>query len=215
MHPLAATSTNSLGWRVLTLLCLRAGQVLMSDELDKVGQAMYDSKVPALWMGASYPSMKPLGSYVADLVERLRMMGSWIEHGPPAEFWMSGFYFTHAFLTGGGSVGGAAQQGCWVGRGCGGRTAVPGAVVLGASQAAVRCCGTGWAHTETGLLRQMHDEGDCQPQEDASCCSACGSAPGQWSRAADDTPPCQLHSRQDMSRYALLSWGVLSMCCGV
>jgi len=72
----------------------------MSDELDKVGQAMYDSKVPALWMAASYPSLKPLGNYVADLIERLQMMQRWIDHGPPARYWMSGFYFTHAFLTG-------------------------------------------------------------------------------------------------------------------
>jgi dynein heavy chain len=90
----------------------------MSDELDKVGQAMYDSKVPALWMGASYPSLKPLGSYVADLVERLRMMGSWIEHGPPAEFWMSGFYFTHAFLTGGRLLGVGHSRRGWQ-LGCG------------------------------------------------------------------------------------------------
>jgi dynein heavy chain len=72
----------------------------MSDELEKVGAAMYDGKVPSLWAGASYPSMKSLSSYVAELVDRTDMMSKWLEQGPPAMFWLSGFYFTHAFLTG-------------------------------------------------------------------------------------------------------------------
>ena len=72
----------------------------MSADLEQVGNAMYDGRVPSLWIAKSYPSMKPLGSYITDLIERLHMLNKWIEQGPPAVFWISGFYFTHAFLTG-------------------------------------------------------------------------------------------------------------------
>jgi dynein heavy chain len=54
--------------------------------------------------------MKPLGSYMVDLEARLDMLQSWIEHGPPAVFWISGFFFTHAFLTGGGRGWGSKQH---------------------------------------------------------------------------------------------------------
>lgn len=34
-------------------------------------------QVPELWKKVSYPSLKPLGSYLDDLYRRLRMLASW------------------------------------------------------------------------------------------------------------------------------------------
>jgi dynein heavy chain, axonemal len=49
------------------------GLVSMSDELDDVFNSMVDNKVPASWTKVAYPSLKPLGSWTLDFIERLKM----------------------------------------------------------------------------------------------------------------------------------------------
>lgn len=72
----------------------------MGPELEEAGNQIFDNKIPAIWLKRSYPSMKPLASYIKDLVERLEFIEKWVNEGAPPAFWMSGFFFTQSFMTG-------------------------------------------------------------------------------------------------------------------
>jgi dynein heavy chain len=47
---------------------------MMSAALDEAAKSMYDGKVPAMWLGKSYPSLKPLAAYIANLKERIAFL---------------------------------------------------------------------------------------------------------------------------------------------
>ncbi|KAI4880923.1 hypothetical protein NFI96_025448, partial [Prochilodus magdalenae] len=68
------------------------GLVVMSSELELMANSLF--------INTAYPSLKPLASWVSDLLERISFLKGWISDGIPAVFWISGFFFPQAFLTG-------------------------------------------------------------------------------------------------------------------
>ena len=76
------------------------GLALMNDELEITGKSLFNGKIPPPWMKRSFPSLKPIGSYVKEVTERVQFFTNWIDNGAPVTFWLPGFFFTQAFLTG-------------------------------------------------------------------------------------------------------------------
>ncbi|KAI6649612.1 Dynein heavy chain 1, axonemal [Oopsacas minuta] len=76
------------------------GMVVLSRELEDVCISLYENSVPKSWAAKGYLSLKPLGAWLEDLVERLKFIQGWINYGNPNVFWFPGFFFPQAFLTG-------------------------------------------------------------------------------------------------------------------
>ncbi|RYY33074.1 hypothetical protein EON62_04620 [archaeon] len=76
------------------------GVVVMSSALETMYNSFLFQRVPPAWEAAAYPSLKPLGSWVHDLYERLAALQRWLTRGPPTAFWISGFFFPQGFMTG-------------------------------------------------------------------------------------------------------------------
>jgi dynein heavy chain len=76
------------------------GEMVMSADLEKMADRLFTNLVPATWEAVAYPSLMPLAAWVTDLVARCAFLEKWVEEGTPIVFWISGFFFPQAFLTG-------------------------------------------------------------------------------------------------------------------
>lgn len=72
----------------------------ITPELEILGSSLTFGKIPDVWLKASYPSIKPVASYLQDFLRRLKWLDEWYRGGKDTTFWLAGFYFTQAFLTG-------------------------------------------------------------------------------------------------------------------
>lgn len=75
------------------------GTVVMSLELEKMFNNIIDKKVPQLWEDVGYPSLKPLGSWMDDLIQKVEFMANWLYEGPPKSFLLPAFFFPQGFMT--------------------------------------------------------------------------------------------------------------------
>ncbi|XP_073954501.1 dynein axonemal heavy chain 1-like isoform X1 [Choristoneura fumiferana] len=89
-----------IGNSLRDLLKALKGLVVMSEALESMSGSLSRNTVPVMWSSKAYPSLKPLAAWVKDLCLRVKFMQEWADTGIPKVFWISGFYFPQAFLTG-------------------------------------------------------------------------------------------------------------------
>ncbi|KYM82700.1 Dynein heavy chain 2, axonemal [Atta colombica] len=75
------------------------GSVLMSRELEEIFTCIYNGRVPSLWL-TTYPSLKLLGAWTRDLINRVEHFANWAQTThPPLLFWLAAYTFPTGFLT--------------------------------------------------------------------------------------------------------------------
>jgi dynein heavy chain len=94
-NTLLALITASLADLLKTL----SGESVASEATEALYHSVYRGEVPARWREASYPMVGTLAAYAADLRRRLATFEAWASEGPPAVYWLPGFYSPQAFLT--------------------------------------------------------------------------------------------------------------------
>eukprot|EP00744_Colponema_vietnamica_P000902 GILI01001554.1.p1 GENE.GILI01001554.1~~GILI01001554.1.p1 ORF type:complete len:2075 (+),score=684.51 GILI01001554.1:415-6225(+) len=75
------------------------GLVVMSADLEKMYNCFLFQKVPENWEEVAYPSLKPLATWMRDLIQRIQQLMNWAYEGQPRVFWLSGFTYPTGFLT--------------------------------------------------------------------------------------------------------------------
>ena len=76
------------------------GLVVMSLDLDKMYTSFLNNSVPDLWETVGFASLKPLASWVKDLIGRVAFFRKWLIEGQPAVFDFPVFFFPQGFMTG-------------------------------------------------------------------------------------------------------------------
>ena len=74
------------------------GLASVTSELEDVMEAVGRFGVPRGW-GKTYPSIKTLGNWMKDLVQRCDMFSVWTETELPRQFWLPAFTYPSGFLT--------------------------------------------------------------------------------------------------------------------
>eukprot|EP00605_Chrysophyceae_sp_TOSAG23-4_P000236 GSChrysophyteH1.ASY1.ANO1.273.1 assembled CDS len=81
-----------------TIIKCTQGTASTNAELEEVMVALGTLKVPRLW-GKTYPSLKPLGSWIVDLQARVDFFVQWIDVAQPVCWWLPALTYPTGFLT--------------------------------------------------------------------------------------------------------------------
>ena len=75
------------------------GEIGMSDELDSLGDSLFNGFIPRMWLKLAPDTQKPLGGWMGHYTRRYNQYDLWINEGEPAVIWLSGLHIPESYLT--------------------------------------------------------------------------------------------------------------------
>lgn len=77
------------------------GELTMSDSIESIMNSLYLDRVPEIWSNVSWPSTRPLASWLSELQKRINQLNDWVSRplDLPTVTWLSGFFYPQSFLT--------------------------------------------------------------------------------------------------------------------
>lgn len=76
------------------------GDLTMSEPMERLMHSLANDAVPASWRNLAYPSLRPLGSWLLNLLARCQQLTEWTtDLGLPKVVWLSGLFNPQSFLT--------------------------------------------------------------------------------------------------------------------
>jgi len=75
------------------------GEIGMSDNLDAIGESLFNGFLPAFWAKLAPSTEKKLGSWMRHFQGRHDQYEDWIANGEPKCIWMSGLHISESYLT--------------------------------------------------------------------------------------------------------------------
>ena len=81
------------------LLRVLEGLAAAAPDTDAMLEDLWYGRVPDAWRRVAYASLKPLGAWFHDLLQRCRVSAAWAR-GPPASYWLGAFAFPQQLIEG-------------------------------------------------------------------------------------------------------------------
>ena len=76
------------------------GDLTMTTPMETLMRALASDAVPPSWVRVAWPSMRPLGSWVINMLQRVLQLSDWTaDMGLPRVVWLSGLFNPQSFLT--------------------------------------------------------------------------------------------------------------------
>lgn len=75
------------------------GEIGMSDELDALGDSLYNGFLPQAWRRLAPDTQKPLSSWMVHFLRRYDQYLCWIKDGEPVAMWLSGLHIPESYLS--------------------------------------------------------------------------------------------------------------------